>query len=56
MYQGGKTPFEKYQELKDKIPNISTIHADFDEKKEIIILQNFRYSRELKTIKSNIIN
>jgi transposase InsO family protein len=50
----GNTPFEKYQELKDKIPNISEIHANFDDKKEIIIPQNFRYYRELKLIKSKI--
>jgi transposase InsO family protein len=50
----GKTPFEKYQELKDKIPDISEIHANFDESKEVIIPQNFRYFKELKSIKSKI--
>ncbi len=52
----GKTPFEKYQELKDKIPNIDEIHANFDDQKEVIIPQNFRYSKELKSIKSKIAN
>ena len=43
-----------FQELKNKIPDIGRIYADFDEKKENIIPQNFRYSRELKSIRSKI--
>lgn len=46
----GKTPFEKYQELKNQIPTQEEINQNYDDSKEMILPQSFQYSKDLKFI------
>ena len=47
---GGKTPWEKYQELKDKVPALKEIQEQYDSKDEPCAIQNYKYDRQIKLI------
>jgi glyoxylase-like metal-dependent hydrolase (beta-lactamase superfamily II) len=42
------TPFEKYQELKNLIPDIAEIHANYDKTKESFAIWNYKDDQALK--------
>ena len=44
----GKTPFEKYQELKNSIPTIAEIHANYDKTKENFAIWNYKDDQAVK--------
>lgn len=43
-----KTPWEKYESLKDKIPSLEEIHAIYIQEKEKTAVQNYTYHQLLK--------
>lgn len=46
----GKTPYEKYEELKHNIPSIKEIHARYDSSKELIAVHNYKDDQLVKQI------
>jgi hypothetical protein len=42
------TPFEKYQELKNLIPTIAEIHANYDKTKESFAVWNYKNDQAVK--------
>jgi transposase InsO family protein len=46
----GKTPCQRYQELKDIIPNLEEIHANYDISQEVFAIQNYKYDQMIKKI------
>jgi len=46
----GMTPFEKYQELKNTIPDITEIHSNYDKTKETTAIWNYKYDKMLKVL------
>ncbi len=44
----GMTPFEKYQELKNSIPTIAEIHANYDKTKESFAVWNYKNDQAVK--------
>ncbi len=46
----GKTPWEKYKDLKSFIPSIQEIEKNYDPLKEPFIMQNYKYNNKLKLI------
>ncbi|KJV62569.1 integrase core domain protein [Rickettsia amblyommatis str. Ac/Pa] len=46
----GKTPWEKYQDLESSVPSIQEIEKNYDPLKEPLIIQNYKYNKELRSI------
>ncbi len=46
----GKTPWEKYQDLESSVPSIQEIEKNYDPLKEPLIMQNYKYNKELRNI------
>jgi len=42
------TPFEKYQELKNSIPTVAEIHANYDKTKESFAIWNYKDDQAVK--------
>ncbi|WP_339049049.1 hypothetical protein [Candidatus Mesenet endosymbiont of Phosphuga atrata] len=46
----GKTPWEKYKELKNTIPCLSEVQRNYVLSKEPFVMQNYKHDQRLKSL------
>ncbi|KIE04208.1 hypothetical protein NF27_CA00010, partial [Candidatus Jidaibacter acanthamoeba] len=47
----GKTPWERYKELENKIPSLDEIQVNYELNQESFVIQNYKYDQAIRALK-----